>query len=226
MNACIKSASPRIGAIIILSTVVGIGFSTKQGEASAKTTAPASVGGDHTTETLTKEIDDLVAHGEKIDASHLHVDLVDRQGALHFSVDFALGGEQDETLKWTLPDAPATTGGIQMRIDHLPSLESAITVAQLVHTNVTNAVSGQDYDNWGCDKVMGIELVDSYGRNGACCDAHDACYAANKCKAESWAPFVGSKECDRCNDQILYCVANVHPGPSICVKLGNCGQPR
>ncbi len=36
-------------------------------------------------------------------------------------------------------------------------------------------------DNYGCDAVVG-----SCGKNGKCCDMHDACYKLHQCTAISW----------------------------------------
>ena len=36
-------------------------------------------------------------------------------------------------------------------------------------------------DNHGCDAALR-----SCGKNGKCCDAHDACYKRHKCTASSW----------------------------------------
>ncbi len=36
-------------------------------------------------------------------------------------------------------------------------------------------------DNFGCDAI-----IKSCGKNGGCCDLHDACYKKHRCTALSW----------------------------------------
>ncbi len=41
-----------------------------------------------------------------------------------------------------------------------------------------------------------------------CCKKHDDCYAAKGCSADSWFPGCGSKECKKCNHDVVDCVLN------------------
>jgi len=82
-------------------------------------------------------------------------------------------------------------------------------------TNVENAA----LNDWGCDKVLGISALNSYGRWGACCDVHDSCFEQYGCTANSWTP--GSKEppecASICNTNVFTCAFTYPgPGPSVC----------
>ncbi|UJR11358.1 hypothetical protein I4U23_015539 [Adineta vaga] len=71
-------------------------------------------------------------------------------------------------------------------------------------------------DNQGCDA-----MVRSCGKNGRCCDYHDACYKKHKCTALSWFYLWGN--CVKCNNEVMACIVAKNPGKSSCCVNKNCG---
>ena len=68
----------------------------------------------------------------------------------------------------------------------------------------------------GCDLLGG---GDSFGPKGACCDAHDKCYADNGCTEASWNGSEGPV-CSQCNANVQNCfLSSSNPGPSICTLI-------
>lgn len=220
-----KSILASVTALVSMGTFVSVGCV-------AETPDPSrDVGSDETStaaETLTMELDNGVAHAVKLSASLLRVDLYDRKGDKQFSVDFRLGGENEETIRWTAfgaPDAEPASKGLQQPMDALPDLEKAVAGAVYMQTKVSNAMTnGEEYDSYGCD--IPSWAVNSCGSKGKCCDVHDACYARNGCTSSSWYWTLPGGSCDRCNGAVVSCITFTNPGPSSCCAAGNCGRPR
>ncbi|KYF59918.1 hypothetical protein BE04_42940 [Sorangium cellulosum] len=188
-------------------------------------------------ETLTVELEGSVAHAVRIDASQVRVDIYDRAGVLQFSADYRAIEGQMPSVAWTLfqpaaagePAAAAASGALEVEMDELPTLDGAVTGAALIHAQVSRADSSEAYDNWGCDLLPGAyNGIVSCGTKGACCDVHDACFATYGCNAGSWTrPWDYAWQCSAiCNAGAVGCFTSLHPGPSECCWLGNCGQPR
>lgn len=185
-------------------------------------------------ETLTMDLDNVVARSTKVSPSLVRVDIYDRAGAPQFSVDYRLGSADEETVRWTLHAQPGVEqassapveGSLRPELAELPTLESAIKGALYIQSKVSSSLQGEEYDNYGCDLPSWVWFGDSCGSNGACCDVHDACYAQNGCTASSWYWTLPGGACDRCNGAVVSCIAFSNPGPSSCCAAGNCGQPR
>lgn len=221
----VKSTLARIAALVGMGTLVGVGCLAEAPEESK------DVGSDEAsteTETLTMEVTQGVAHAAKLSSSLLRVDLYDLQGALQFSVDFRLGGADEETIQWTSFGAPGTepvSKSLKQPIDELPELKMAIAGAEFMQTKVSNAMAnGEAYDSYGCD--IPTWAVNSCGSKGKCCDVHDACYAQHGCTSSSWYWTTPGGACDKCNGNVVHCITFTNPGPSSCCAAGNCGQPR
>ncbi|MGK4009016.1 hypothetical protein WMF31_40805 [Sorangium sp. So ce1036] len=186
---------------------------------------------------LTMDLDGSVAHAVRLDASRVRVDIYDRAGTPQFSADFRVPQGQTPTVEWTYlhpatADAPApeaTTGSMEVELEQLPSLEGAITGAAVIQAQVSRVISGEEYDNWGCDLLPGqYNWIVSCGTKGACCDVHDACFATYGCTAGSWTnPGSEPWQCSvLCNASAVACFTALNPGPSACCWRGNCGEPR
>lgn len=227
-NTKMKTVKSTLACIV---TLAGMGALMSIGctaEAPSDTTDAVSEEANNAVETLTMDVDNGIAHASKLSASLVHVDLYDLQGNLEFSVDIRLGGEGEETIKWTLFPAPGVepiSKSWKNAVVELPDLETAIAGATYMQKNVTNAMAqGEAYDNYGCD--LPYTWVTSCSSKGKCCDVHDACYAKYGCTASSWYGY-GPVVCsDVCNANVVYCIFNTNPGPSSCCSAGNCGQPR
>ncbi|WP_437893462.1 hypothetical protein [Sorangium sp. So ce124] len=184
-------------------------------------------------ETLTMDLDNVVARSAKLSPSLVRVDIYDRAGTPQFSVDYQLGSAEEETVRWTLlaqegaeAQGAPVEGSLRPQLDELPTLENSIEGALYIQSKIVNSLQGQEYDNYGCDLPSWVWFGDSCGSNGACCDVHDACYAEHGCTASSWYWTWPGGDCDRCNGAVVSCIAFDNPGPSSCCAAGNCGQPR
>lgn len=217
-------------ALIVCGSIMSAGCAGAGDDAEDRTQSEATPN----RETLTMDLEDRVARSTKLSASLVRVDVYDRAGAQQFSVDYRLGGTEEETIRWTLyaaPDAQQASsapvaGGIHRQLDELPTLEGSIKGALYIQSQVSSSMQGKEYDNYGCDLPSWVWFGDSCGSNGKCCDVHDACYADNGCTASSWYWTWPGGACDRCNGDVVYCISFTDPGPSSCCAAGNCGQPR
>lgn len=221
----LKTTLASISLLVGMGTLVGIGCVAEAPDESK------DVGSDEPSaaiETLTMNVDTGVAHAAKLSASLVRVDFYSAQGDLNFSVDFRLGGAENETIQWT---AFGTTGAEpaskswKQEMAELPDLKTAIAGAAYIQKNVSNAMEyGETYDNYGCD--IPTWTVSSCGSKGKCCDVHDACYAQYGCTSSSWYGY-GPVICDtKCNANVVSCILNTNPGPSSCCAAHKCGQPR
>lgn len=43
----------------------------------------------------------------------------------------------------------------------------------------------------------------------SCCKKHDICYQINECTINSWIPFTGTEECNKCNWEVFKCMFNL-----------------
>ncbi len=222
----------RLCATVVVGSLGFVGCSVDSGAE-----APVEPQLEEGTETMTAELDSGVAHAVRLDASRIRVDIYDPAGDPQFSADYRVAEGQKPTVAWTLiraatPEgaAPeATAGSLELEVEQLPELEGAITGAAVIQAQVSKAISGAEYDNWGCDLLPGnYNWVVSCGLKGACCDAHDACFARYGCTAASWTrPWSEPWQCSAlCNATAVACFTGLNPGPSQCCFRGNCGQPR
>lgn len=220
----LKTTLARIAALTALGALMSIGCTVEP------TDDAMAAGADEASalETLTMDVENGVAHGVKVSSSLVRVDLYNLQGELQFSVDYRLGGEGDETIKWTAFGAQGSepaSKSLTEPMSELPDLEKAIAGAAYMQTKVANAMAGgEEYDSYGCD--IPTWAVNSCGSKGKCCDIHDACYAKNGCTASSWYWTLPGGACDKCNGAVVSCITTSNPGPSSCCAAGNCGQPR
>lgn len=182
-------------------------------------------------ETLTLSGDNRVAHAVQQSPSFTDVAIYDQDGVRLFSVDFELGGANDETIRWTLfkpaqgsQSVETVSGSLRQEMRELPPLRDAITAAVFLQSQVPVVSEGHAYDNYGCD--IPTWAVDSCGSKGKCCDVHDACYAKHGCTSSSWYWTLPFGSCDKCNSAVVNCILHSNPGPSSCCAAGNCGKPR
>ncbi|AKT40801.1 uncharacterized protein CMC5_049570 [Chondromyces crocatus] len=182
-------------------------------------------------DSLTLSGDNRVAHATRVNTAHVHVAIHDQVGARQFSVDYRLGGDDDETIRWTVftaaggsQEVEAASGGLKQELRELPSLSDAIGAALYMQGRASVSPDEQAYDSHGCD--IPTWAVNSCGSKGKCCDVHDSCYAKNGCTASSWYWTLPGGACDRCNGAVVNCILTQNPGPSYCCAAGNCGRPR
>jgi hypothetical protein len=180
-------------------------------------------------DTLTLRGDNRVAHAVKQSPSLIHVDIDDQLGVRQFSVEYEVGGTNDEAIRWTLfkpseglESLETASGSLPSGLSELPTLSDSIAASVYIQSQVSASIQEQEYDNYGCD--IPNWAVDSCGSKGQCCDVHDACYAEHDCTAASWFYLWG--DCRGCNSAVVACILNDNPGPSSCCAANNCGQPR
>lgn len=106
------------------------------------------------------------------------------------------------TFTWTVPGVGSHTGTNNR--PGVPTLQGSNYAAAFLHDRVQLALGKVVLDEPGCDGVPdffeGICV-------GECCEVHDACFARWDCSWSSWLPFVGSDQCDQCNDDVFTCIA-------------------
>lgn len=199
----------------------------------------ADVGGASASEALVLKLDNQVIRAERLEPSHVRVDIFTRLGAEELAVDYRLRSEKkEEGVEWTLyqkteggqSSLAAGSSSLPVSFSSLPSLQGAVQGALYMQSAIVNGLYGTEYDDWGCDLLPGrYNWVASCGPKGACCDVHDACYAKHHCSAKSWTkPWSEHWQCAAvCNAGAVACfVATISPGPSECCARGNCGKPR
>ena len=137
--------------------------------------------------------DELEARAFQREPSLVQVELR-RAGALTFEAQFLSDGQQGQHVAFTYHPPTWDEGNVaplsselELGGARIPSLAEAVDGAVLIHAQLESAVLG-NYDSWGCDLLPGrYNWVASCGPKGGCCDAHDACYAQNNCRAWSFA---------------------------------------
>ncbi|NVN93514.1 MAG: RHS repeat-associated core domain-containing protein [Desulfuromonadales bacterium] len=72
-----------------------------------------------------------------------------------------------------------------------------------VENNPIKYIDPNGLDAPGCDSVPGACETPCVLE---CCADHDKCYDDNNCKASSWLPYVGTKECKKCNSDVKKCI--------------------
>lgn len=163
---------------------------------------------------------------------------VQGQGVVNTTLTDPRGGAPLATLKWdfftnTLTwDVAGAGTTLETLNDNLPSLLGSNYAVYYIYKNTLVALRQQSGDIGG--QAPGAGVADNPGCDWfpdpletpcvrACCDTHDACYAAQSppCTWKSWLPFVGSKACKDCNKAVVKCIAK-------CVKdavIGKLPQP-
>lgn len=106
------------------------------------------------------------------------------------------------SFTWAVPNVGTHTG-VSTGTSPVTPLGSNYA-AYLIHLRVQDALTAGKRDQPGCDgvpdEIEGLCLSE-------CCEIHDACYAQWDCTAWSWLPYVGSAQCDECNDDVVDCFA-------------------
>lgn len=149
-----------------------------------------------------------------------------RNGSVLATLKWDQGGN---SLVWDVAGVGTTTESLD---DNLPSLTGSNYAIYYIYKNTLVALRQQGVRITG--DAPGVGTLDNPGCDWfpdpletpcvrACCDTHDACYAAQSppCTWKSWLPFVGTRACKECNKAVVKCIAK-------CVKdaiIGKLPQP-
>jgi hypothetical protein len=193
----------------------------------------------HKGEYVSKISSNLEGRAIDMGGEHTHVELRHSDGKLVFAADYQ-GAEKAYQVDHTLYSEVASGTDAAPTMQHLTlerapgqtlTLDSAVDGTFFAYSQMVRSVSGEyaAQDNYGCDTDPTGRTTFSCSKKGVCCDQHDACYAKNGCKANSWGASLSSV-CQRaCNLPVAGCTLFSNPGPSVCCTASPdeaCGLPR